>query len=267
MMLLLAGHAWASACCGTSSDTPAVLARCDEVGVALMVGGSQHLARWDDNGAVVATSDSQIQLTGTLAGAARFSPWLQASISIPFIGTWRSAGELETSAGGLGDLRAAARLQPSEAWAHMIDPYVEIGVITPSGTGPSQSDDPLAADITGTGELLGVAAVGVSRTPGLWPWHIDARAIGAPGATNSRVEAGAGIGRRLTEHWLLTANGSFAQGIVEPTRRTALGLSTVIDGGPRIRTWAGATLDLPVSQLGRSLPVEGGVSAGVMFVR
>jgi hypothetical protein len=267
VILLATSAAFAAACCGTTSDTPAVLARCDEVGVAFTMGGSQHLARWDDAGTVQATSDSQLQLTGTLAGAARFAPWLQASVAVPFVGTFRSAGELETSAAGLGDIRVGARLKLPEALPHMLDPYLDVGVTTPSGTGPDQSVDPLAADITGMGELLGSATLGLQRSPGLWPWHVEARFLGAPSATNTRVEAGAGVARRLTEHWMLAANGSYALGLVEPTRRSTLGLSTVVDGGPRFRTWAGASLDLPVSQLGRALPIEGGVSAGLMFVR
>lgn len=266
MILFAARAAFAAACCGTASDTPTTLARCEHVGGAVVVGGTTQLARWDASGAVAPTSDHAEQLTGTLGVAGRFARWGYVSVGMPVVATWRDAGTLESSGAGLGDLSAAVRLQPSDTLARGFDLYGDLGVLAPTGLGPAGSTDVLAADVTGQGSWMGTATFGVSRVPGLWPWHADVRGLYGPGAYASRVEGDAGVGRRLTEHWLLAADLAFAQGIVENTRHTSVTVRTVVDPSPRYRAWLAVTADTPLPSLGLSYPVEAGASAGLLLV-
>ncbi len=266
-MLLFVGNAWATACCGTASDVPAVLAPCEHAGAALSMRGSDQLARWDGRGEVRATSDSAAQLSAGLAAAVRFGPWGSVSASLPVTATWRTAGELSTTGAGLGDVRAGLRLQSPDPWGPLLDPTLDLGVVAPTGRGPMDATDVLGSDLTGQGAWMGTAALGVSRSAGLWPWHLGLSGAYASGATASRAALEAGIARRLTEHWLLGLDATVAQGLVAPTRQTTIGLRTVFDPSRTLRGWAGLGADVPLPTVGRALPIEASVTAGFMVVR
>lgn len=266
-MLLLASSAWASACCGTASDVPAVLARCEHVGAALSVRGSEQLARWDGEGRVRATSDTSAQLSTSVAAAVRFAPWVSVSASVPVTVTWRTAGELATMGGGVGDARAGVRLQTPELLGPLLDPTLDLGVIAPTGRGSARGVDVLGSDLTGQGAWMGTAGLGVSHVSGLWPWHLGLTGTYAPDAPASRLALEVGVGRRLTQHWLLGLDATVALGLVVPSRQTTIGLRTVLDPSASFRWWAGLGADLPLPAVGRSLPVEASLTAGFMVVR
>lgn len=157
LLCAAAPRAWAQACCSAPSLTTPVRLGWDERWAA----GIETRARAvfgafgaDGN---LATSSGDVEAEQDVFAAARFLERAQAALAIPFLQTRRSVPGLSEWGGGLGDVRASARVELTRAGAR---PYVPglallLGGSAPTGRPADQAAGALAADATGTGTWEG----------------------------------------------------------------------------------------------------------------
>lgn len=256
------GAALAAACCGpTGGDVPTVLARREQWSVAVTLAEATGTGRWTDEGAHVSTSDRWAQGTWTLAGGLRLSPALSLGLGVPLVGSGRQAGALRGAGAGLGDLAASLRIEPWDPTMGLV-PVFHVGAVAPTGRDWEHAEDPLLADVTGSGAWQGLAAVGLERSGEVWPWHATLWSRVGQGDT-TRIEATVGAGRRVGEAWTFTGAAMATVGLTTPSRRTGADLGLIWTPRPGARLWGSVGGDLPLSGLGRDLPTEARVLFGL----
>ena len=268
LLLALSGPARAAACCGpTGGDLPATLRRCERWGAALVGAAALEEGRWTSEGAWVPTSERWTQGTLTLGLAARPVPWLTVGAGLPAVGTRKVAGELVSSGLGPGDATLSARIEPWDPALVKAAPTLTLGLVGPTGRSAEESADPLQADITGQGHLLGVAGIGVERAAGAWPWHAGARVQSGAQGAESRLDLSAGVSHHPAGLWIAGGSLTGALGLSEPTRRVGADVQVIRALPPSARAWVSLGSEVPLSGLGRNLHGEARISAGVLLTR
>jgi hypothetical protein len=109
----------------------------------------------------LSSSGRDLGMEQSLFATARWLEKGQLTLGVPFLQTWRGAGALSSSGGGVGDVRLSARWELG--WLSLLG-----GVVLPTGTPPERAGDALGAGATGTGAAQGWAGLGVEHWIGFW---------------------------------------------------------------------------------------------------
>lgn len=151
------GVARAQSCCtSTSTIFPARLQDDEAALVGVRANGAfafgsfdgQRVYRGQPSGA------SEIDLGQTLLVTARAGDEpLQFNVSVPFVETIRSAGNVHDAGGGVGDVSFSMRWDIFHAGHDPVVPGIAplLSVTVPSGTSADSAHNPLGADATGLG--------------------------------------------------------------------------------------------------------------------
>jgi hypothetical protein len=264
---LLAGAAWAGACCsGSMTTSPARVGECEHVAVATTLSGEHALGRWDADGRVKAPSPDEDAVVGVLGVGWRWSRAAQLQVTVPGRFAWRDTGALSDTGGGLGDVGIGMIWDPVDEDDGPV-PVLTVGARLPTGRTWEDSDSPLLADVTGLpgpALRLGLAAErALPRTP--WSAGVDVEA--GPDAPVA-VAASASIGRTIGREWSVAAGVRHVATFVGGgTGRTTLSAQLVRGQRLAWRTWAGVGADVPVRGLGRSSTAELTATVGIAVVR
>ena len=127
-LLLWTGVSAAASCCASAGLAPTALASCDQLGVALGVGGDLETGAWDWGGAWSGVGDDGGGTgTASLSALGRATPWLQLGLRLPLqLSVDNLDGQRDTGL-GLGQTSDAApvlglelglRGQPAEQESH-----------------------------------------------------------------------------------------------------------------------------------------------------
>ncbi|MFZ5479580.1 MAG: hypothetical protein ACOZNI_22635 [Myxococcota bacterium] len=274
---LLAGAAWASACCGGGgASVPMRPADCDHVVAGVGVSAQTALGRWDVDGRAVPTSSSEQDIVATIGAGYRPAHWGHLTLSMPAQVNRRAAGDTAAWGGGVGDVRVMAYGDPfeedPEGWLPV--PYLGVGVRAATGRAWDESDHPLLADVTGEAGTALVASASVERSFGRWPYGVQGD-VELPvedrlGVAPAKATALAFVGRNLGDKWTVTASVRASRTFPEDALgagRTSAALRVVRGEKLLYRAWLGIDADLPISGLGRSFTQLGSVGAGFAIVR
>lgn len=155
----------AQSCCGGGGTlTPTRLEHHEAGLLGMRLRTTPVLADFDGSGelSVAPEGTADVESEALLFGALRLDERWQASLSAPLVVTYRAAGAVAGTGGGLGDLALALRWEPIWAAERTGLPGVafELGATLPTGTPPEEAADPLATDATGLGT-----------------WRVDAGAV------------------------------------------------------------------------------------------
>lgn len=210
----------AAACCmsATSFGVGRLLVW-EDFAAGVQLGHARSLGQWDERGA--------LRLYGSELsdGLSRVEPWgilrvherVQLQARFPVLVNDRSVPGTSQSAGGLGDLGAAARFEVIALGAFDRVPSfgVTVGALAPTGRRPEQAFAPLGAGVTGRGAWGGSVAV---ESEYAWlPWYVRldlGASVFAPfvrsdtGATQAYgplVQAALSAGRELVPDRLVLA--------------------------------------------------------------
>jgi hypothetical protein len=160
------GRARAQVCCAAPNlATPARLQRNESWGVGAHARGRGVFGAFGADGAFAGTSHGDVETEQDLFGAVQLASRLQLALVVPFVQTRRQAPGLSEWGGGVGDVRASARIEILRDGAHGPVPGVALvaGVALPTGTPPEAAGDVLAAGATGTGTTAGTLGVELER--------------------------------------------------------------------------------------------------------
>ena len=260
--------AYAGACCGATGAIPARLDSCDDVLVGLDVAAETAAARWTSAGDLAPASPSEQGLSAQVLAGVRWLGDGQLLVSVPLRYTRRTAGTLEESAAGPGDVRAQARWTlPATATGWPL-PTLVAGLRSPTGTSWDEAEKPLLSDATGEPGASVQAGLAWTGSRGETPWTIEADGEIPLGPAVPRVAVTAGVGRFLGSDWTGFAVLSRVDGLGNaPSDRTSAGLRLVRGERGRWRGWMGVASDLPAPRLGRANPVTVSMSLGAAWVR
>jgi hypothetical protein len=151
------GAARAQACCtSTSTIFPARLQDDEAALVGIRANGAVAYGSFDSQRVLHGqpSGASEIDLGQTLLVTARAANEpLQFNVSVPFVETIRSAGNVNDAGGGLGDVSFSMRWDITHAGKDPVVPGIAplLSVTVPSGTAADSARNPLGADATGLG--------------------------------------------------------------------------------------------------------------------
>jgi hypothetical protein len=282
----------AQACCtGGALVTPTRLAAHEDLGVGLQLRARSNGGSFDSAGEYRAFGGAEQVLEQDLAASFRFSNSGQVGAVLPIVETHRTAGGLDDSGGGAGDLALTMRydlLLPSEAL--YLPGFGALAAVTiPTGTAANQATHHLAADATGAGTYDVTIGADVEKSSGhayaainAWLTYRFPRRVTIPGAPTIRETFGArvsllaiagyafdneaGLGVYVSA---MNEGNASINGVEEPSTRlrlTTLGLAGVLPVRDRWRIQGALFSDLRLSGLGRNEPAGAGVSAALVRV-
>lgn len=131
-----------------------------------------HAGTWDEHGAWHGRTGryAETELRTELFGLVSIVPRLSASLAVPAVVTFRRAGALRESGGGLGDVAAALRWDALPVGARAGVPGIALAasVLAPTGQSMEQADTALGAGATGRGAW--VLGAGASAEHVVMPW-------------------------------------------------------------------------------------------------
>lgn len=282
---LLAGSAWAQACCGAGATvTPARLAPCESWLVGLQVRGTEQIGSFSSGSfQPVPKGASEQDFGQSLIGAARLSERWQAALSLPVVETRRQFPGLTSSGGGLGDADLLARYDAiwSDRSSWLPGVALFAGLTMPTG----RAIDQVSSDVnaTGTGRWAPRVGVALEALSGRWfgqlasfLGHGTPRTVGGiadlPGwtwtssaAIAANLADGFGVGaviawQRDTD---ATVNGAVVAG-------SGVDLATVtLSGlwqGESLRLGASVAVNPPVGGLSSNTVAGGSVGLTAMWV-
>lgn len=145
----------AAACCGTGHGVGQWLGPWERAAASLAIRGSERFGSWSSQRdfALSAEGNHDRELGAEIGWLARASKTVQIGAVVPVIATWKRLGGASSSGGGAGDVRVTGRVEILEgrlpAWAPSI--ALTLTATLPTGRPARDSDDPLAADVTGLG--------------------------------------------------------------------------------------------------------------------
>jgi hypothetical protein len=146
--------AQAQACCAAPNlVTPARLQRNESFGAGVQARGRGVYGAYATDGSFAGTSSGDVETEQDLFAAVGLGGRVQVAVIVPFVETRRSAPGLTAWGGGLGDVRASARVELLRDGANGAWPGLAllVGGAFPTGTSPEEARETLAADATGTG--------------------------------------------------------------------------------------------------------------------
>lgn len=267
-MLWWIDAAFAGACCGATGAIPARLDSCDQVLFGLDLTGEVALARWNADAEVVDVSSEEQALTTSALVAARWAETGQGLLMVPVRWDHRSAGDLDETGLGVGDIRAQLRWTIPGRLDGWSLPTLIAGARIPTGVSWDASVSPLMADVTGepgTGVQLGVSWEGARH---LTPFSVELSGEIPTGEAVGRFSASGGVGRYFEGSWTLFASLSWTHGFGEaPSDRSAIGLRLLHGEQKKWKMWLGVGTDLPIPGIGRDNPVMANLTGGLAWVR
>jgi hypothetical protein len=284
-----AASARAAACCGSGHGVGQWLGASERAAASVAVRASDRFGSWtsERDFKLSPSGDYDRELGAEVGWMARAGRRLQLGVSVPMLATFRRLGDTESSGGGAGDVRAAARLEVLESGAAAWAPSVALtlGATLPTGRSSSASGDALGADVTGlgAGELrpgLGIekawrgfqatfaASVGF-RTPFYTASGEEVRLaprlqlLAAAGPT-----WGSGVSLALGGTYEREAGATFGGRVSPGTTRERAALLAVLAYDINARWTAIGSLqaDIPIAGLGRNEIAAVAPSAGVRYV-
>ena len=145
----------AAACCGSGYGVGRYLASSERAAVMIAMQGRETIGRWDREGAYRASPAGvhEREARGELDWQIRLGPRLQLGVSTPLVVTSKEAGDVASTGGGVGDVRAYGRLDLVREGALYLLPSVSVALSLslPTGVSSRTSTDTLGADVTGVG--------------------------------------------------------------------------------------------------------------------
>jgi len=149
----------------------------EHVAVGLRSTAAFQLGTWDADAEYrpASASFTETELRTELWGLAAVVPRLSVGLAVPVVVTFRSAGELDDTGGGLGDLRGGVRWDAVPVGARASVPGVALlaSVLAPTGRSMSQTDTVLGADVTGRGAWVLGAGASVEEVALPWFARLD----------------------------------------------------------------------------------------------
>lgn len=276
---LVAGVAWAGACCvGSTSTVPTRLGECERTLVGTAVALEDGAARWDAAGAVHRSSMREQALVVSVAAAHAWSRSGQVGLVLPLRAQRRVAPGVSESATGVGDARLIATWDPvperhraAAGWAWPV-PVLTTGLRLPTGRDWTEAQAPLLTDVTGLPGGALVAGVAFERTLDRTPWSLGVQEeLGrSAGAWTPTTRVLGSVGRYVGRRWSLAATGTHQRTAEAPGARavrTRAGLRIAVGSPGRWRAWAGAEQDLALGGWGRDNPIGTQVGVGALLVR
>ncbi len=182
--LTFAQRASAQACCaGAGALTPGRLAMHEDALVGAQLRAATTLGTFDDGAhyAPVAAGDPsnpyrENDFEEDVFGAVRVLHDGQIALLVPFVQTYRHAGDLTEFGGGIGDVNLSARYDFLLAGQSRYVPGIALlaGVTAPTGTPPDaqNASKPLGTNATGVGAWQGNVGLALEQTYG--PWLLNA---------------------------------------------------------------------------------------------
>lgn len=266
----------AAACCGAGHSVALRLSESENAAVVSGARGALRLGSWASSRDFSAPEggDYDRELRGEIGVLMRVSRRFDVGAAVPLVYTFRRAGELSSSGGGIGDITASARfrvLSPSE-YAWMPGVALTFAALLPTGRPAQASVDRLAADATGLGAVELRPGIVLEKTlADRWlataglsvGFRTASAAAGGPSVKLApRLQAIAAIGPFWSSGLSLSAGvvyeregGPSIDERVDPgaTReRTGALFFAAYDVDSRWTVVASSQVDLPVSGLGRN---------------
>lgn len=148
----------ASPCCA-GSTTPGFehLALWETLAGGARLGVDHGLGAWDADGRWRPHEDyAETLVRAELWTVARPAESWQLGVRVPYLHTWRRAGDAEDDGGGLGDVAASVRLDafPGGEGPAGLGVALVLGVVAPTGQETETASGALAADVTGEGHWV-----------------------------------------------------------------------------------------------------------------
>jgi hypothetical protein len=263
-VILLLAKAYAASCCvGSTSALPTRLGPCEEHMVGALVHGQGSSTRWDSDGQLVRSSLESRSVSVTAYGALRVNPRMQLGVALPMQASVHTASGQSSQGGGLGDARLSMLVEPTSLGAA---PWAVASLRLPAGRSWRQSDDPLAADVTGRAGLGLTLVAGYGNTEGSWPWALTA-GVGAESGGLLAPELSATLGRTLGPGWTLAGGLSHQESLAPASgwaraAETTASISVVRGRQAAWRAWGSVDSGVPLPGLGSDFALERGLSLG-----
>jgi hypothetical protein len=277
-----------SACCGTGYGIGQRLGDTEDAALSFGTRGSFRFGSWGADGSFAGPpgDDFERELRAEIGWFVRVKRRAQLGLTVPFIYTFRRAGALSSSGGGVGDVTAGGRLDLVDPGAYRWFPGVvlTLAAVVPTGRGASRSTDMLAADATGLGTAEIRPGIALEKT---WieGWFATAQ---ASVALRTPYTSPSGLTVGLAPRWQALAaagpswsNGfSFSLGLLyeregapslggvasegAARERTAALAFAAYDIDERYTVFITSQIDAPIGGLGRN---EGASAAAALGLR
>lgn len=158
----------AQACCaGASTLSPTRLSESESMAVGVQLRASVVSGSFDGAGRWRASPAgfTERDLSQEVFGVVRFRDRLQLGLVVPVVETFRRVPGLSDAGGGVGDVKASARLELLAPGVSQTWPGVALlaGASLPTGRPVESATHPLASDATGLGSLTGLLGVALER--------------------------------------------------------------------------------------------------------
>jgi hypothetical protein len=275
-----------SCCAGATALTPARLAPHEDAVMGLQVRAVNIYGSLDAGGRYVEPSPGAVEIgfEQSLLAVARISGRLQASMSLPFVETFRSVPGLSEVGGGLGDMTYGLRYDFIEPGRSLTVPGIAMlgNLMVPTGTPPEMASSALASDATGVGAAqvgvglsfeheIGHAVVNLTGSA-TWraPRHIgeirvqDGIGLLASGAGGYVFDSGAALLLTVAYAVDLPAQREGASNDGGGRARTRVGLAGGHEVWSSVRLQGSVFADLPVPHMGFAEPLGVGLSLAVL---
>lgn len=148
--LALPDVAEASSCCGTGPGVIDRLHAAEGAAISLSLAGDELVGAWDRDGIHAGATGAAHQLRLDASGLYRVAGPFSIGARVPLVVSSRSAGELEESGGGIGDVAASGRWDLVAPGGEGVWPGIGLGLSVLAPTG-STGSGLLLADATGGG--------------------------------------------------------------------------------------------------------------------
>jgi hypothetical protein len=277
----------ASACCGVGHSVGLRLTEAENAAFISTMRGAARIGSWASTRgfALPGEGDYDRQIRGEIGWLVRVKRRGEIGVLVPLVYTFRQAGELASSGGGVGDVTATGRFHitpaASPGWIPGIS--VSLGALIPTGRGADASEDVLASDATGLG--AGELRPGITLEKAWGDGWLATAAFSAGWRTPFTTPAGISV--KLAPRWqALAAVGpswswgfSLSLGVLyeregspeidgiaapDATReRTSAILFAAYDADDRWTLVASSQIDAPITGLGRNESAEAALSVGV----
>jgi hypothetical protein len=282
-----APRAWAQACCSAPSlTTPARLGWDERWAAGIETRARAVFGAFGADGSLATTSAGDVEAEQDVFAAARFLARAQVGVAVPFVQTRRTVPGLSQWGGGLGDVRASARVELTRAGARPYVPGLALlfGASAPTGRPADQATGVLAADATGTGSWEGTLGLEIEQQferafvtlAAAVAQRTSREALGVAEAFAPRLTVVASLGTVTDGGWAWGA--SLAGMRAGPSRDQSTGrsiagsdLALVTAGlaaqaplGDGWRGLARASVDCPFDGLGRNEATGAGLSVSML---
>lgn len=277
----------ASACCGVGHGVALPLSETENAAFLFSLKSSARVGSWSSSRSFAAPPEGDFdrEIQAEIGWTVRASRRLELGVTVPMLYTFRHAGDLESTGGGVGDVGASARfrlpLPSTPAWIPSVS--LTFGAMIPTGRSASESTDRLAADATGLGAAefrpgllvekswgdgwLATASISLgfrtlSRAPGgieigLAPRLQAIAAVGPSWSSGLSLAAGLGYEREPAP-----ALNSVADPEAKRERSSAI-LFAAYDFDARLTLVGSSQIDLPITGLGRNESASVAITVGV----